>query len=291
MIPARPPWLDNNWFSSIDFDCLGVNSHALAMSAMPVYLFARADENSRTCYPEFAVLLGTTPPKPNPGTDVPAGTNPGKNCDSPGPYHDEFSPGNPFPVYVGASYCPEKNQYRLAYVLYYPHSGTSSLGRKPDWDSRVTTIWKKDPQGSDWWGRHSAIYQKDEWNDFYTWNQLQTVEPNDLRDDSQGRSLSHPKVYVGLFSHSSFRERRVSDKSWWDNEGQESAANYEYRSNDWIYMPGLSDIHEWNEVDGELTLRADAFHDHKLSLQQDLITTPPIITWHLHPTRVYTFAT
>ncbi|KAL8778664.1 MAG: hypothetical protein Q9213_007312 [Squamulea squamosa] len=55
------------------------------------------------CYPESAVVLGSNPPRKNPGTDGPKGTasaNPGADCTNPGPYNGQLTHGNPFPVYT-----------------------------------------------------------------------------------------------------------------------------------------------------------------------------------------------
>lgn len=71
------------------------------------------------CYPESAVVIGSNPPLMNPGTDVPNTPNPGTNCNDPGPYHGAYSLGNRFPIYVVATHCSNKDEWRINYNAYY----------------------------------------------------------------------------------------------------------------------------------------------------------------------------
>ena len=69
------------------------------------------------CYPESAIKLDTG--GQNPGTDVPINANPGTNCNDPGPLDGPYSLGNPFPIYVSATYCDNKDEWRIQYYNYY----------------------------------------------------------------------------------------------------------------------------------------------------------------------------
>lgn len=74
------------------------------------------------CYPESAVVIGSDPPKMNPGTDGPRGPasiNPGADCTNPGSYKGEMWPGNAFPVYVSAAWCDGDEVWKVNFDLYY----------------------------------------------------------------------------------------------------------------------------------------------------------------------------
>lgn len=102
--------------------------------------------------------------RPNEGKAVPGGMNPGEGCPDPGPYHGgrslndrsllqdveatnewaAYSPGNPFPVYVSATWCGDKKEWRVNYDVYYAHDGASGAGHRHDWEG-VTVVFKPDP--------------------------------------------------------------------------------------------------------------------------------------------------
>ena len=94
--PPPPPRPDNvapDTFhgSQFDnFDSVGFAPGSPGVDAAPVFLYARTSSNNDPCYPESAVVIGSNPPKPNPGTDERGGTmsaNPGADCTNPGDYH------------------------------------------------------------------------------------------------------------------------------------------------------------------------------------------------------------
>ncbi len=95
---------------------------SLYMSVTLVQLPYRWDDltlKQQPCYPESAVVIGSNPPLMNPGTDVPNTPNPGTNCNDPGPYHGAYSLGNRFPIYVVATHCSNKDEWRINYNAYY----------------------------------------------------------------------------------------------------------------------------------------------------------------------------
>lgn len=119
--------------------------------------------NQDPCYPESAIVLGSNPPKPNPGTGPdelkglphgPLSYNPGADCTNPGPYHGAYSLGNPFPVYASAAWCGDHGGWRINYDVYYVHDGNLGIGHKHDWEG-VTILFAKDPAApnDDWWYR------------------------------------------------------------------------------------------------------------------------------------------
>lgn len=102
-------------------------------------------------------MLGSDPPRQNPGTDGTFGTasyNPGADCTNPGDYHGAYTLGNDFPVYSSASWCCGDNVWKLNYDLYYVHDGNLEAGHGHDWEG-VTIVFAKDPaaSGDDWWHR------------------------------------------------------------------------------------------------------------------------------------------
>ena len=85
---VRPDTFHVSMFTS--FDQYGFIAGTPAVEAAPVFLFSRTQKNYDPCYPESAVVIGSNPPKPNPGTDTSKGTesvNPGADCTNPGPYN------------------------------------------------------------------------------------------------------------------------------------------------------------------------------------------------------------
>jgi hypothetical protein len=69
-------------------------------------------------------------------------------------------------------------------------------------------------------------------------------EHEDLRSERRGRYRKHPKVYVGLFKHPMFAQRRT-----WLRTATATAD--EYRSNDWWRMPVRDDMRRGDDIAGE----------------------------------------
>lgn len=159
LIPSRPSSISNTSFHGsqfVFFDEWGFHEGSPAVEAMPVYFFSTTDtKHLDPCYPESAVVIGSSPPKPNPGTGYLGGVpslNPGQWCNNPGPFKGPYSDGNPFPVYVSAAYCEGLQEWRVNYALYYVHTGHLLDGQKHDWES-VTVVFKRDVDNEDWWHR------------------------------------------------------------------------------------------------------------------------------------------
>ncbi len=162
-IPPRPNFIPKNSFHGFQFvffDKWGFVDGSPAVEAAPVYFFGTTDTvNLDPCYPESAVVIGSTPPKPNPGTGGMGGVpswNPGQWCSDPGTFQGPFTEGNSFPVYVSAGYCEEKREWRVNYALYFVHSGHLLGGQKHDWES-VTVVFKEDVEFEDWWHRDVSL--------------------------------------------------------------------------------------------------------------------------------------
>ncbi|KAI9717019.1 MAG: hypothetical protein M1812_004954 [Candelaria pacifica] len=217
-IPSRPDGVSPNSFHGDQFrffDENGFVAGSPAVEAAPVFLYSRTTASDDPCYPESAVLIGSNPPKPNPGTGGAKGVasfNPGVDCTDPGPYVGPYSLGNAFPVYTSATWCggPD-NVWKLNYDLYYVHDGNLEAGHKHDWEG-VTIIFAKDPaaKGGDWWYRAGAQYNHHSHHDWFMYSELHTVTVDipgagsDVSTQTAGLNLNHPKVYVGFFSHSAY---------------------------------------------------------------------------------------
>lgn len=255
-IPPRPEGVGAESFHGSQFqffDEHGFVAGSPGVEAAPVFLFSRTQSIYDPCYPESAIVLGSNPPKPNPGSRRKFGTgsvNPGAHCTNPGPYDGAYSHGNRFPVYMSAAYCGDS--WRVNYDLYYVHDGVIFEGHRHDWEG-VTVVFKKDPSGVDWWHRQSVIFNKHGWHDHYIWDSLETVQVDipgnsDVRDETVGNNKNHPKVYVGFFSHSAFAHRCDKCRHTDSGAATEYIANQEYRSNDWWRLPRGEDMHLWSEI-------------------------------------------
>ncbi|KAF2254308.1 hypothetical protein BU26DRAFT_410465, partial [Trematosphaeria pertusa] len=176
---------------------------------------------------------------PNPGADSPRGPpsiNPGQDCTDPGPYYGDYSPGNPFPVYVSATWCPDQQEWRLTFDVYYVHDGNLSAGHPHDWEG-IIVVFRKDPgaRGEDWWVASGVIFNRHHWHDYYDWADVNTVSGlDDVRADVLGSGKNHPKVYVGLYSHSAYRSKCDIGCGNLVNTGP--LVWNEYRSSDWFRL-------------------------------------------------------
>ncbi|CAO1605302.1 hypothetical protein XANCAGTX0491_008823 [Xanthoria calcicola] len=255
---------------------------------MPVWMFSRTQKEFSPCAPEGGT--DKTGNAPNPGTNVGISVSPGEDCTDVGlKPKGPYTPANPFPTYVGASWCGNRGEWRMSSTttMCKPSAGVrddqtlitnttshdgilSTLGHKHDREG-IVVKWKKDPQG-DWWHRAGAIYNKHCMHDHYTWDQLNTVDvdvpgTSDITNESTGLNRKHPKVYVGFFSHASFPEINKGRKTIFNGECPKyrDLLGNEYRSNDWWRMPRaenirpVSDIHaDWDYGDASSTPPANA---------------------------------
>ena len=91
--PERPSDIAKTSFHGSQFaffDKIGFVAGSPGVEAAPVFLYSRTEKIYDPCYPESAIVIGSKPPRPNPGTDTKKGTmsaNPGADCTNPGPYH------------------------------------------------------------------------------------------------------------------------------------------------------------------------------------------------------------
>ncbi|KAF2123232.1 hypothetical protein BDV96DRAFT_481445 [Lophiotrema nucula] len=120
-IPERPDGLEGIAFHGSRFNFFDEIAHIYgfvddglnpAVVHSPVFLYSRTLATNDPCYPEGA--SNAKGDGPNPESD--------------------YSRGDPFPVYVSASWCPDDIEWRINYDVYYVHDGASCAGHKHDWE-------------------------------------------------------------------------------------------------------------------------------------------------------------
>ncbi|KAI9676164.1 MAG: hypothetical protein M1817_000909 [Caeruleum heppii] len=199
------------------------------------------------CYPESAVVIGSNPVEPNPGTGPPkgpTGTDPGDFCTDPGPWNGLYSQGASFPNYIYPKYCGGDDTWRVVYSIYWVHDGAASAGHKHDWES-ATVQWKRDQPGLDEWHRDALILSQHGDQVKKGWGDIQTVDidpdAHDLEDQTVGRYRQHPKVYNGFFKHANYFEA-------WTKLNVYIAGQDEFRSNDWWFLPRMTEMRAYTDI-------------------------------------------
>ncbi|ORY08992.1 hypothetical protein BCR34DRAFT_665774 [Clohesyomyces aquaticus] len=255
--PSRPDGVDEATFYGGNFAFFeeivrrdGFTDWNPAVVHSPVFLFGRTGPETDPCYPMSAMNQDGT--GMNPGTHVPWGPNPGENCNDPGDYHGDYSSGKPFPVYVSAGYCPQRHEWWIDYDSYFEHDGNSDAGHRHDWEG-ITIVFTPDPNylEADWWMARGVIFHRHQFNDYYLWKDLMTVSgESDIRDESYGKLLKHPKAFIGLYSHATFRAKCDIGCGSLIN-AQAPVSLREYRSSDWYRLVTKEDLHLGAEIPAE----------------------------------------
>ncbi|KAI4246345.1 MAG: hypothetical protein L6R40_002013 [Gallowayella cf. fulva] len=277
-IPKRPDAVGPNSFhvsQFVFFDNIGFVDGSPGVEAAPVFLFARADWRQHPCYPESAVVIGSNPPRKNPGSGKVRGPNPGAGCTDPGPYKGKLTPGHPFPVYVSAVYCELLRVWKLRYDTYYAHSGSSSESHTHDWEG-VTIVFAPHPaaEHGEWWYR--AVGESEfsfspasrpipvdilacclaEYNQngnpvWHYYHELQTVDldvgqgPSDIHSTATDTKKKHPKFVI---SPKSSRANYLADEQFPNHPLHAIGVDKDYRSDDWWRLPKKEDLRSWREI-------------------------------------------
>ena len=153
------------------------------------------------------------------------------------------------------------------------HDGASIQGHRHDWEG-ITVVWGQD-EAADWFHRTGAFYHQHDDHKYYSWDQLMTVNvdnvddpaashvasefpgntpggDNDVADENTGQMKRHPKVFVGFFSHASFKDVDTSRKTNFQCSpslaGCESDRSHEYRAGKWWRLPRIEDVHSGEEI-------------------------------------------
>ncbi|KAI4218437.1 MAG: hypothetical protein L6R36_008953 [Xanthoria steineri] len=117
-IPPKPSTSGPGSFHGSQFEFLEQTGYAPAIDAMPVWMFSRTQKEFSPCAPEGGT--DKTGNAPNPGTNVGASASPGEDCTDVGPQpNGPYTLANPFPTYVGASWCGNRAEWRIQFYNYY----------------------------------------------------------------------------------------------------------------------------------------------------------------------------
>lgn len=101
--------------------------------------------------------------------------------------------------------------------------------------------------GEDWWVASGVIFNRHHWHDYYDWADVNTVSGlDDVRADVLGSGKNHPKVYVGLYSHSAYRSKCDIGCGNLVNTGP--LVWNEYRSSDWFRLVQASDLTLYSDL-------------------------------------------
>jgi len=75
------------------------------------------------------------------------------------------------------------------------------------------------------------------------WGDLITInnDDSDRTELRKGLYRRHPRVYSGFFQHSNFAEAQT-------NINVQVGTDDEFRSNDWVFMPGANDMRPWSDI-------------------------------------------
>ncbi|KAI4186159.1 MAG: hypothetical protein L6R41_003651 [Letrouitia leprolyta] len=117
-IPPKPPTSGPGSFHGSQFVFLEETGYAPAVDAMPVWVYTRTQKEFSPCYPEGGTNQAGD--GPNPGTNVPISASPGEDCTDTGTkLTGRYTLANAFPTYVSASWCGNKDEWRIQYYNYY----------------------------------------------------------------------------------------------------------------------------------------------------------------------------
>ncbi|KAF2835784.1 hypothetical protein M501DRAFT_997443 [Patellaria atrata CBS 101060] len=210
------------------------NQHTAARAGAPMWHFARP-HGYVSCYPTKAT--NAKGDGPNPGTSQDNGIwwNLSKGCPDPGTWNGVNTPGKFMPTYWTATWCGDSSTWRYTYFLYFSHDS----GHTHDWEY-VSTVWAKTDAARDLWTRRALIRSFHKGSRHENWGDIQNTVDNWEDHLTQGkRNADHPKVYVGAFRHAMFTTRRTVIDTLASSEDDE------FRSNDWVYLPGPSSDFIW----------------------------------------------
>ncbi|KAK6355121.1 hypothetical protein TWF696_004244 [Orbilia brochopaga] len=178
-----------------DDDVATTNPLRLVRESAPLWLLPAG-----TCLPDAAVTHGIQ----NNGTETDLCQLYGSltaGCPAQLPSHGGgYTKSRPFPTYYLFRYCPNVNQIRILYDLYFP----KDTGHKHDWEWAVVTFKQRSAPGGDWrWHREQLILQNEGTNSVYSWSDIpEAYTHGDNVHNNAAAKGDHPKLYVGKFHHS-----------------------------------------------------------------------------------------
>ncbi|KAF3936985.1 hypothetical protein ABW19_dt0208990 [Dactylella cylindrospora] len=155
------------------------------------------------------------------------------DCPIQTPFDGSYSKSTAFPTYFLFRYCPNVNQYRVLYDLYFQ----KDTGHKHDWEWAAITF--KQNQTTDWrWRKDKLILQNEGTNSVFDWKDIPEAysEGDDIHNNS-GPNGDHPKLYIGKFRHSVHMYPFTSalSKRQCMYNGAPVYGNWDYREADFYY--------------------------------------------------------
>ncbi|KAK6351404.1 hypothetical protein TWF718_004564 [Orbilia javanica] len=221
-----------------DDEVVTTDPERIVRESAPLWLLPQG-----TCIPDSAVKDGIQ----NNGTDTDLCRLYGSldaGCPDQTPFNGPYTKSTPFPTYYHFRYCPNINQVRVLYDMYYP----KDTGHRHDWEWAVVTF--KQNITTDWrWHRHQLILQNEGVNSVFWWADIpEAYSEGDNVHNNAGPNGDHPKLYVGKFHHSVHMDPYTS--IWTKYKCAFNAppvyGNWDYRDSDY-YFPAQ----EWL-VNGDL---------------------------------------
>ncbi|KAK6503338.1 hypothetical protein TWF481_008361 [Arthrobotrys musiformis] len=220
-------------------EVLAADPERIVRESAPLWLLPQG-----TCIPDSAVDKDGIQ---NNGTDTDLCRLYGSldaGCPVQAPFDGPYTKSTAFPTYYHFRYCPNVNQIRILYDMYYP----KDTGHRHDWEWAVITF-KQNTNADGRWHREQLILQNEGTNSVFSWADIpEAYSEGDHVRNNAGPNGDHPKLYVGKFHHSVHTDPYTS--VWTKYKCAFNAApvygNWDYRDSDY-YFPAQ----EWL-VNGDL---------------------------------------
>ncbi|KAF3082182.1 hypothetical protein TWF569_006395 [Orbilia oligospora] len=154
-------------------------------------------------------------------------------CPDQAPFDGPYTKSTAFPTYYHFRYCPNVNQIRILYDMYYP----KDTGHRHDWEWAVVTF--KQNITTDWrWHREQLILQNEGTNSVFPWADIpEAYSEGDNFRNNAGPNGDHPKLYVGKFHHSVHTDPYTSIFSKYKCAFNAAPVygNWDYRDSDYYF--------------------------------------------------------
>ncbi|KAK6520873.1 hypothetical protein TWF506_001116 [Arthrobotrys conoides] len=222
-----------------DDEVVSTDPERIVRESAPLWLLPQG-----TCIPDSAVDKDGVQ---NNGTDTDLCRLYGSldaGCPDQASFDGPYTKSTAFPTYYHFRYCPNVNQIRILYDMYYP----KDTGHRHDWEWAVVTF--RQNITTDWrWHREQLILQNEGTNSVFPWADIPEAysEGDNVRNNA-GPNGDHPKLYVGKFHHSVHTDPYTSIFSKYKCAFNAAPVygNWDYRDSD-FYFPAQ----EWL-VNGDL---------------------------------------
>ncbi|KAF3159613.1 hypothetical protein TWF788_003702 [Orbilia oligospora] len=221
-----PEFLDRN--RGYDDEVVASDPERIVRESAPLWLLPQG-----TCIPDSAVDKDGVQ---NNGTDTDLCRLYGSldaGCPDQAPFDGPYTKSTAFPTYYHFRYCPNVNQIRILYDMYYP----KDTGHRHDWEWAVVTF--KQNITTDWrWHREQLILQNEGTNSVFPWADIpEAYSEGDNFRNNAGPNGDHPKLYVGKFHHSVHTDPYTSIFSKYKCAFNAAPVygNWDYRDSDYYF--------------------------------------------------------